>query len=81
MCKCFLMSSPQKTITKRTTRSQRKQIVQETSPPEPVIEVPDPPLMPIQPHRQAAGRGSWIAGDNYIPWCVTMYERWQDPVG
>lgn len=70
----------QKTIVKRTTRSQTKQTQQETLP-EPLVEIPDAPLMPIQPHRQPAGTASWISGDNYSSWSVTMYQRWQDPVG
>lgn len=81
MSNSFLMSPPQKTITKRTIRSQTRQNLQETTPPEPLIELPDPPLTPIQPHRQPAGTASWVAGDNYTPWSVTMYQRWQDPVG
>jgi len=70
----------QKTIVKRTTRSQTKQTQQETLP-EPLLEIPDAPLMPILPHRQPAGSASWISGDNYTSWSVTMYQRWQDPVG
>jgi len=49
--------------------------------PEPLLEIPDAPLMPILPHRQPAGSASWISGDNYTSWSVTMYQRWQDPVG
>jgi len=73
----------QKTIVKRTTRSQTKQTQQETLPavPVPLVEIPDAPLMPILPHRQPAGTASWISGDNYSSWSVTMYQRWQDPVG
>tara|TARA_A200000113_G_C8793373_1_gene331633 strand:- start:681 stop:902 length:222 start_codon:yes stop_codon:yes gene_type:complete len=70
----------QKTIVKRTTRSQTKQTQQETLP-EPLVEIPDAPLMPILPHRQPAGTASCISGDNYSSWSVTMYQRWQDPVG
>lgn len=81
MSNSFLMSSPEKTITKRSTRSQSKQNLQERTLPEPVIELPDPPLEPIQPYRQPDGTASWVAGDNYRPWSVTMYQRWQDPVG
>ena len=81
MSKSFLMARPQKTIYKCTTRSQTKQNLQKSIPSESVIEVPDPSVMPIQPHRQPADTADWIAGDNYRPWSVTMYERWQDPVG
>ena len=82
MSNSFLMPV-QKTIVKRTTRSQTKQTQQETLPavPVPLVEIPDAPLMPIPPHRQPAGTASWISGDNYSSWSVTMYQRWQDPVG